>query len=93
MCLHGIVRSGHVHDGLVDKVTVYTFPVAPSTKKLGPERSSRRRWWCKARTRRSVKRECDRSLGLWWYVDELEATDSIWGKNGRCEMFIRVMIF
>ncbi|KHN18164.1 hypothetical protein glysoja_025054 [Glycine soja] len=38
MCLHGVVRSGQVHEGEEDKVTVYTFPVAPNMKKVEPER-------------------------------------------------------
>lgn len=34
MCLHGAVRSGQLHDGVVERLTVYTLPVAPKIKKV-----------------------------------------------------------
>ncbi|KAG8075529.1 hypothetical protein GUJ93_ZPchr0006g40917 [Zizania palustris] len=56
MCLHGTAGSGHVHAGVVASVTVYTFPVAPSTKKSAPARCSSRSWCCSARMMRFATR-------------------------------------
>lgn len=86
MCLHGVVRSGHVHEGVAHKATVYTFPVAPRMKKVDSLRWRRRRSWWRARTIRSAKGCVDLNRvrgrwGWWWFGgEELEATDSI-GKN------------
>nr|CAB3468172.1 unnamed protein product [Digitaria exilis] len=57
-CLHGAAGSGHVHAGDVDSVTVYTFPVAPSTKNSAPARCSSRSW---ARMMRFATRRVDSS--------------------------------
>ncbi|BAS98210.1 Os06g0554200 [Oryza sativa Japonica Group] len=56
MCLHGTDGSGHVHAGAAASVTVYTFPVAPSTKNSGPARCSSRSWCCSARMIRLATR-------------------------------------
>ncbi|KAL4579457.1 hypothetical protein LXL04_015605 [Taraxacum kok-saghyz] len=74
MCLHGVVLSGHVQDGEAERVTVYTFPVAPKMEKWLLERWMRRRRFSSARRTRSV-----RGSGGYWVssigggVSEVEA--------------------
>lgn len=80
MCLHGVARSGHVHVGVVDMLTMYTFPVDPKTYKCGSDLYKRRRLWSNACVVRSAKASLvglvDRMLfgclswwWCWWLVE------------------------